>query len=170
MRRRHLPKLWLMTDERMGHTLFAALTRLPKGSGIIFRHYSLSRPARAALLLKVRRIAKARRLMLLIGGRDHHRGFGAVTAPVHSIPERIAAERAGARLLFISPVHPTRSHTGARALGRVRFGLLSQGAKAPVIALGGMTGRRFRALSGFKPYGWAAIDGLSRQKRKAVPT
>jgi len=95
---------------------------------------------------------------------------GAVSAPVHSLRERVAAERAGTRLLFVSPVFPTRSHPGARSLGRVRFGALMRGARARVIALGGMTQARAKSLSGFGIYGWAAIDGLSAQKRKAVPT
>lgn len=149
-----------MTDERMGDGLFAALARLPKGSGVIFRHYSLAKRERAVLLGSVRRIAKARRLTLLVGGKHHHRRCGAITAPVHSIPERIAAERAGVRLLFVSPVFPTRSHLGGRALGRVRFGQIVRGAKAPIIALGGMNPKRARSLSAFKIHGWAAIDAF----------
>jgi thiamine-phosphate pyrophosphorylase len=170
MKRRHLPRLWLMTDERMGDGLFPALECLPRGSGVIFRHYSLAKRERATLLRKARKIAKARQLVLLIGGKDHHPRFGAVTAPVHSIPERIAAERAGAKILFVSPVFPTRSHPGARALGRVKFGILIHNAKAPVVALGGMDAAKARSLAPFKIHGWAAIDALTRQKRKAVPT
>ena len=163
MPKRHaLPTLWLMTDERMGDRLFPALRRLPRGSGVVFRHYGLPRPERQALFERVERIARARRLMLLVGGLDHGRHRGAVSAPVHSLPERIAAERAGAQLLFVSPVFPTRSHPGARALGRVRFGLLVRGARVPVIALGGMTREGARSLSAFGIHGWAAIDGLTR--------
>ena len=162
MPKRHaLPALWLMTDERMGDALFPALRRLPKGSGVVFRHYSLARPKRKALLARVERIARARRLLLIAGGSEHGRHRGAISTPVHSLRERIAAERAGARLLFVSPVFPTRSHPGARALGRVRFGMLVRGARVPVIALGGMTRKRARSLSVFGIYGWAAIDGLT---------
>ncbi|RYD48780.1 MAG: thiamine phosphate synthase, partial [Sphingomonadales bacterium] len=44
MRCRHplIPKLWLMTDERMGDDLWDALKRLPRGSGVIFRHYGVA--------------------------------------------------------------------------------------------------------------------------------
>lgn len=162
MPKRHaLPALWLMTDERMGDGLFPALRRLPKGSGVVFRHYSLARAERQALFEQVERIARARRLLLIAGGSEHGRHRGAITAPVHSIRERIAAESAGAGLLFVSPVFPTRSHPGARVLGRVGFGMLVRGARAPVIALGGMTRKRARSLSVFGIYGWAAIDGLS---------
>jgi thiamine-phosphate pyrophosphorylase len=155
-----LPRLWLMTDERMGDRLLPTIAALPRRSGVIFRHYSLPKKERSALFDQVERITRKRRLVLLIGGSDHGRNHGAITAPVHSIPERIAAERAGAQLLFVSPVYGTRSHPGARALGRVRFGMLCRGAKRPVIALGGMTKQRARTLRAFGIYGWAAIDAL----------
>lgn len=63
--------------------------------------------------------------------------------------------RSGADALFVSPVFATRSHPGTRPLGRVRFGLMTQGLKIPLIALGGMTARRAAALN---VHGWAAID------------
>jgi thiamine-phosphate pyrophosphorylase len=73
--------------------------------------------------------------------------------------------------VFLSPVFPTRSHPGARALGRVRFGLIAQQARIPVIALGGMDARKGRSLRALGAYGWAGIDAWSEdQKRKAVPT
>ncbi len=165
MHRRHpspRPRLWLMTDERMGDGLLRTIAALPKGSGVIFRHYSLPQKARAAMFHQIRAIAKRRRLVLIRGGRrgQHGRERGCITAPVHSIPERIAAERAGAKLLFVSPVFETRTHPGARALGRVRFGLLIKGAKRPVIALGGMTHKRARSLNTFAIHGWAGIDAF----------
>lgn len=164
MRKRHtrpLPRLWLMTDERMGDALFPALRRLPRGSGIIFRHYGLPPTERRALFARVRRIARARRLMLVTGGIEHGRHRGAITAPVHSVRERIEAERVGVELLFVSPVFPTASHPGARALGRIGFGQVIRGARAPVIALGGMTRAKARSLRPFGIHGWAAIDGLT---------
>jgi thiamine-phosphate pyrophosphorylase len=176
-----LPRLWLMTDERLGDGLMDAIRALPPGSGIIFRHYSLPMPDRRALFARIRRLTRAGGHSLLWAGSPqearamqadgaHGRAHGAVSVPVHSVRERIRAERAGAQLLFVSPVFPTRSHPGARALGRVKFGQMTRGARVPVIALGGMTRNRAKGLSVFGIYGWAAIDGLSAQKRKAVPT
>ncbi|HEU4968402.1 thiamine phosphate synthase [Sphingomonas sp.] len=69
-----------------------------------------------------------------------------------------AAERAGAALLFLSPVFPTRSHPDARALGPHHFARLAGPARTPVIALGGMTSTRFRRLPKLGAEGWAAID------------
>ncbi|ODP35979.1 thiamine phosphate synthase [Sphingomonas turrisvirgatae] len=161
MRPRHphrLPFRWLMTDERMGEALWPALARLPRGSGVIVRHYSLAPDDRRALAIRIERIARRRGLVMLVGGVDHGRHRGALTAPVHSRREAIAAIRGGAMLLFASPVHPTRSHPGLSALGRVRLGLMTRGLDTPVIALGGMDERRWRTLKPMRVYGWAAID------------
>ncbi len=151
-----------MTDERMGDALFDAIARLPRHSGIVFRHYSLAKRERAALLRQVEIAARRGGHMLTIGGTTHGRYAGCITAPAHSIRERIAAERAAAQLIFVSPVFATQSHPGARALGRIRFGMIVRGSRVPVIALGGMTHKRARTLSVFGIYGWAAIDGLTR--------
>ena len=178
MHRRHsllLPSVWLMTDERMGAALLPSIAALPRGSGLVFRHYQS--PDRKDMYNRVKRLAKARRLVLILAGPErlarswqadgsHSRSSlkptRIRTAPVHSIPERIAAERAGADLLFVSPVFATQSHAGARPLGRVRFARLISGAKCPVIALGGLSKRRFRSLQALGLYGWAAIEGLMR--------
>ena len=169
MRRRHpsrtAPRRWLMTDERLGEGLWDALAALPKGSGVILRHYALPPAERQALFARVARIARRRRLLLVVAGADrmgyaprHGRHRGALTAPVHSRREAIAAIRDGAALLFVSPVHATRSHPGARTLGPVRLGLLIRGLSAPIVALGGMNERRWRALKPLGVHGWAGID------------
>ena len=172
-RRQPLPRLWLMTDERQGEGLWRALERLPRGSGIVFRHYSLDPRERKELFLKVKRAARRRRLVVVLGGpprlarswrADGSHGLYAHTpfedvlrsAPAHDLKEIRAAERFQADLLFVSPVFPTRSHPEARPLGPVRFALLARAARVPVIALGGMDERRARRLAG--AYGWAGID------------
>ena len=163
-RRQPLPRLWLMTDERQGDALWEALERLPTRSGIVFRHYSLEASERRQLFERVKAIARGRRLILLVaglplsGGDGVHgrRGAGLMSASVHNLRELRAAERAGADLVFLSPVFPTRSHPGARPLGPRRFALIAHQAKVPVIALGGMDAEKARTLGG--AYGWAGID------------
>jgi thiamine-phosphate pyrophosphorylase len=179
-RRQPLPRLWLMTDERQGEGLWAALESLPRGAGIVFRHYGLPDAERRRLFERVRRIAARRRLMLLAAGSQRlradgrHGGRGSrnglASAAAHDLRELKAAERGGAHLVFLSPAFPTRSHPGARALGRIRFGAIARQARIPVIALGGMNARRGRGLAALGAYGWAAIDAFAPdQKRKAVP-
>ena len=161
-RRQPLPRLWLMTDERQGEGLWAALERLPKGSGVVFRHYGLARAERRKLFDRVRRVAKRRRLFVLAGpglrgdGVHGGRGRGFRSASVHDLRELKTAERSGAKLVFLSPAFPTRSHPGARTLGPVRFGLIARHARIPVIALGGVDSLKARRLPHI--YGWAGID------------
>lgn len=172
MRRRHpLPRHWLMTDERMGDALWQALERLPRGAGVVFRHYGLAPAERRALFARVRKVARRRGLVLVRAGIEPMRGEsgahgargrGIRTAPAHNRREAVAALRAGAHALFVSPAFSTRSHPGARALGRARFGLLVRGLDVPVIALGGMDARKAASLKPFGIHGWAAIDAWTR--------
>lgn len=166
MHRRHpsIPRLWLMTDPRIGERLWGALERLPRGSGVVFRHYALPDPERKALFARVSAVAKRRRLVLIRAGAWAGRGEAGVhgqpgrglrSASAHNRREAIAAVRDGAQLLFVSPVYPTRSHPGGRALGRLRFLAMVKDVGVPVIALGGMNHRRARGL---KIHGWAGID------------
>src|SRR6187402_67758 len=172
--RQPLPTLWLMTDARMGDALWDALARLPRGSGVIFRHYGAR--DRRALFERIRRVARRRGLILLLAGSPREaaawRADGAHgrsphirtirpllrTAPAHDARE-IGTARAHAILL--SPVFATRSHPGALPLGPVRFGLLARRSALPVIALGGMDARRFRRLTPLGACGWAGIDALT---------
>jgi len=181
MRPRHpLPRLWLFTDERMGEALLPAIGRLPKGrAGVIFRHYHTPEAVRRELLNAVSRVSRKRRLALLVAGPDHglpswrSEGFHGRTphkerrkrlrsVPVHSIRELRQAERAGASLVFLSPVFATASHPGAGYLGRVRFGRLARSSRLPVMALGGIDHRNFRSLKPLGACGFGAIDAWIR--------
>lgn len=167
MRSRHPPpRLWLMTDPRMGEALWDALERLPRGAGVVVRHYGLPKADRRAILHAVERVARRRRLVVIgagglraSGGVHNGRAWrGFVTRSTHDRREIVAAARAGADLVFVSPVFATRSHPGARPLGVARFGLMIRGIRVPVIALGGMNARRARSLAPLGVYGWAGID------------
>jgi thiamine-phosphate pyrophosphorylase len=175
-----------MTDERMGDGLWAALAALPHGAGVVFRHFETPLPERRALFARLARIARHKRLILLRAGRErlagemgiHGPGPGRAGAlrswPAHSRQEAIAGVRAGADLLFVSPVFPTRTHPGAPSLGPIRAALMVRGIRTMTIALGGMNASRGRQLAALGFYGWAAIDAWHMpkrrtQKRNAVP-
>ena len=163
-----------MTDERMGDALWPALRALPPGSGVVFRHYATPLPERRAMFGRVRRIARARRLVLVaarpaglgmcdgVHGRGH--GHGVRTWAAHSRREAVAGVRAGADALFVSPMFATRSHPGAGALRLGAALRIALGLPVRVIALGGMTARRFRRVGVYGFDGWAAIDGLHRRE------
>lgn len=184
-----------MTDERLGDGVADALCRLPRGSGVVLRHYALAPAARRALAVEMGLLCKRRGLLLVVAdpppglrvqavhlpARARRRPRGApamVTAAVHDMREAARAVRLGAGLLFVSPVFPTASHPGGTGMGPVRFGLLVQRLKRPVIALGGMTAARARQLRPLGAAGFAAIDGWGsgfcrqpppRQKASAPP-
>lgn len=154
-----------------------ALAALPRGSGLIYRHYHLGGPKRLARFRALRRAAKARgHCVVLADSALTAREWGADgiygaprslwprraglvhLATAHSVAELGLAARLGADAALLSPVFATRSHPGGGTLGAVRFRLLARQAALPVIALGGMSAPRARALGWPR---WAAIDGLS---------
>ena len=91
--------------------------------------------------------------------RPHAPRYG--TAAAHGVREIRAAERSGAGAIFLSPLHPTRSHPGAPTLGRMRFAALARTTRLPVIALGGIDRIRGRMAMRVGAWGWAAIDAWS---------
>ncbi|MFC3714481.1 thiamine phosphate synthase [Sphingoaurantiacus capsulatus] len=167
MRPRHLPEIWLFTDERQGESLWAALDRLPRGAGVIFRHYRSA--DRVALAARMRAVCRRRGVLFVVAGPlrqarawradgAHGRFPGALTASAHTIAELVAARRAGVALAFLSPLFATRSHAGAVPLGPVRFGLMARGRGVAVAALGGVTPNHSARLRLLGAAGWGAID------------
>ena len=175
-----------MTDERQGDGLWTAIERLPRGSGVIFRHYSLPPAERRALFAAVRRVARRRRLTVVragptpfqgeagVHGRSAKRSKGLRTWPAHDMAEVLAGRRAGADVILISPIFATRSHPDGRPLGVLHAARLAQAAGGRAVALGGMNATRFRRLRSAGFIGWGAVDGWQGvppdQKRRAVPT
>jgi len=168
-----LPHIWLISDARNDAQLEQVLAGLPRGSGLIYRHYHLAPAERRRRFERLAKLARRRgHVVVLSGAPREARRWGAdghycapaqagrsqlrlVTA--HSLAEIAKARRARADAILLSPVFATRSHPGADTLGPLRFRLLAARAGVPVIALGGMTARRARRIG--TTY-WAAIDGL----------
>jgi thiamine-phosphate pyrophosphorylase len=176
-RAKTLPALWLITDARNDAGLERALAALPRGSGLIYRHYHLDGPERLARFRALRRVARARGHMVVLAdsaltarewGADGIYGSPRALWPrragllhlatAHDMAELGLAARLGADAALLSPVFPTATHPGGAVLGPVCFHLLARQSRLPVIALGGMTPRRARALRWER---WAAIDGLT---------
>lgn len=169
------PREWLMTDERLGLQLWEAVDRLPAGAGIVFRHYSLDPAGRLELGTALARRANDRNLMLAVAGsRDLAERLGATlvhnpdgsgdlpaSLAVHSEQEARTAQEMGAALVFVAPVHPTRSHPRRVVLGQTAAAQLARMAGCPAIALGGMNAERFAELDAAQPnafHGYAGID------------
>ena len=173
-RQRPWPRQWLMTDERMGEHLWEALDRLPtKHAGIVFRHYRTPREIRALLAGRIADISHRRNLALAIAadcelartlGADlvHNPSGPPVGLPfsraVHSLEDAEAAKAEGASLVFVSPVYPTNSHPGRRALYRPLAVRIARAAGVPAVALGGMDAFKSARLEREGFHGWAGID------------
>jgi thiamine-phosphate pyrophosphorylase len=170
------PDLWLISDARNDAVLEAALKRLPRASGFIYRHFHLPPEERLARWFALTRIARARDHVCVLAddaitalewGADGLYGPPRALYPTrdlltlataHVLAEIGLANRAKADAVLLSPAFPTRSHPGTCALGPTRFRLLASHAQMPVIALGGMNAATARRLDWPR---WAAIDGLS---------
>jgi len=80
-----------------------------------------------------------------------------LSASCHNARELKHAAELGADFALLSPVFPTSSHPGAPHLGPAQFRQMAEGAKLPVIALGGITQKNRGELSG---YGAAVIGAI----------
>lgn len=182
-RERALPALWLLSDTQHLHNPRDALLRLPAGSGFIFRHYEHSnRETMARTLL---RLCRKRRIVFLLAGdwrmalridadgAHFPQGLAhqarairrvkpdaMVTVAAHGLRSMHRAHQFGADAILLSPVFATQSHPGAATLGPVRFAKLTRGARAPVIALGGIHANNARRLRGSGAAGIAGISGI----------
>lgn len=162
---RRLPPLWLFTDTRRLPDPRPAASRLPRGlAGIVLRHDDA--PQRAQLGRDLARICRQRRLTLVVAGDTRlaaalgagvHLRAGRwpnairtqgrlITSSAHDCIELHRARRAGADVIFLSPVFATPSHPGAPSLGAIRWVHLARSASRPVAALGGIDGASIRRL------------------------
>jgi thiamine-phosphate pyrophosphorylase len=63
-----LPRVWVLSDARNDTALEAALRHLPRGSGLVFRHYHLPEGERRARFAALARIARARGHLVVLSG------------------------------------------------------------------------------------------------------
>jgi len=171
------PPLWLFTDAARLPNPLPVIARLPRGlCGVVFRHDAARN--RAALARRVAALCQVRGVALVVAGDAalaralgagvHARGGafagrtpGLVTASAHTPAQVVRARRAGADLIFISPVFPTGSHPGAPVLGPVGWrALAALAGSARPCALGGITGANVYAL-GRRCAGIGAIDAFA---------
>lgn len=170
---RSWPTRWLFTDAARLPDPLPAIAMLPRGLGVVLRHYGVA--GRDKLIDDAARLCRARGLALLVAGADHlpqglvrpKAGFAAqpLTAAAHDAAAIVRAWRAGAAGVFISPVFATSSHPGAVPLGPLRFAILLRLARRyglAVFALGGMDERSWRRLRPLQPHGYGAIGAFLR--------
>lgn len=179
-----LPALWLFTDPERVRDPVAAASRLPAGSGVVFRAFG--RPNAAAVGRALALVARRRGLVLLVGAdlrlarrigaagvhlpeRLVHRTRayrsawpGAIfTAAAHSAAALRRGERVGLDALFLSPVFASDSPTAGAPLGVRRFGRMAAASRLPVYALGGADMKTAPELLGSGAAGIAAVSALA---------
>ena len=154
-RRQTVPRQWLVADHRLGDRLWAAVARLPRGSGVLVLYRELPKRERLPLLARLQRVARRRGLVIA----DEAAG-GAARA--HDLRELRAALLAGAPLIFLSPMFATRSHPQWVPMGKMRAAALVRLSPVPVIALGGMDAGRFASIEALGFSGWAGIDAYGQ--------
>jgi thiamine-phosphate pyrophosphorylase len=162
-----------MTDERIGERLWEAIGALPRGAGVVFRHYATPEKERTETAFRIAEFCKAHGLVLAVA-RDvfladslhaelvHNPVCDPSVLPIsrsaHSPDEAKMACKSGASLIFLAPMYPTRSHPERQPLTRDIARRIVAACPVPVIALGGMNRARFDELKSDGFYGWAGID------------
>lgn len=179
-----LPPRLLMTDWARVAEPATDIARLKPGDAVIVRDYG--RPERAAHARALKRLCRQRRLLLLVaadarlaraigadglhlpeslvsapGWRRLKRPGWLVTAAAHSGAAIARAFSHGADAVLVSPVFPTASHPGGRALGLLRFARLARASRLPVYALGGISARTQRRLKCVPIAGIAGISAVA---------
>jgi thiamine-phosphate pyrophosphorylase len=183
--RRRLPLLLFLTDPDRAPEPWRAAERLPRGSAVVFRAFG--RPDAIPAGLKLKAVAHRRGLRLLLGAdpalaaaigadgvhlpqrlahragalRRAHPGW-IVTAAAHSRPAVLAAARAGACAVLVSPVFESRSPSAGRPLETARLAALVRASGVPVYALGGVDAKSARRLIGTGAAGLAAVGAFLR--------
>jgi thiamine-phosphate pyrophosphorylase len=180
-----LPSLILMTDSRRLADPEPTVSRLPRGSAVILRHYD--DPERAALACRLSGLCRRFGIRLVVAGdgrlaaavsagglhlpeavvahaprtwRLWRRRGWLVTAAAHSPAAMMRAARAGVDAILLSPVFPTESHPGAPVLGTLLFARWAMRSPLPVYALGGVSAATIGRIAGSGVVGVATVGGL----------
>ena len=157
----NLPGPIFLTDTQRTPDPAPAINRLPKGFGVIFRHYDA--PNRHKLAEELARLCRQRHITFLVANdwslakKVHADGVHLpehairtsrslinknphffVTSAVHSQRSLWQAVHAGVDAVLVSPVFPTPSHPKTKPIGLMRFSNICRISPIPVYALGGI--------------------------------
>lgn len=175
-----LPPALFLTDPVRTPEPETIAAGLPRGFGVVYRHFGAADRERIARRLA--EVCRARGLVLLIaadpelamradadgvhwpfrlrqGARRWRTRFDLQTVSAHSGRELREAGRLPVGAVLLSAVFPSKSPTAGPAMGALRFTQLAGAAAKPVYALGGLTAETASqvAVSG----GFAAVEGLA---------
>lgn len=173
-----LPSVWVLTDpHRMPDPEFIA-NRLPRGWGMIYRHFGA--PDRSDVARSLLRICRKRGCTLTIGNdpglakavradgvhwpewrareaRKWRGAFDIMTSACHS---RLAIKRLNELPIdgiLCSVVFPSRSPSAGKPMGAISFRALTRRSLLPLYALGGVNSSTAGRVAGMA--GLAMVDG-----------
>ncbi len=179
-----LPALWLVTDESRLPDPMAALAQLPRGAGLILRHYGVA--DRTLLAKRLAAACRRRGVALLIAGDwrlaasvgaagvhlgEHaaRRGLSSggslwlrlsrklLTVAAHGPRGLRRAVQLNAAAAVLAPIFKTASHPSRIPLGIARAAALVRKTSVPVLALGGVTAS---TIKGLQHSGCAGVAGI----------
>ena len=183
---RHLPYLWIMSDEAARYSLKSLIPHLPQGTGIVLRHYRDKH--RNILAREVSQLCRAHRIVFCVANNlqlasalraglhwPEHKlrrraapnsarhianryGLPFITAATHSLPQLHQARISGIHAAFVSPVFKTKSHKHATILKAQKLARWThQSAPLAIYALGGITHETARYLGNTGVIGFAGV-------------
>ncbi|MFN7056185.1 thiamine phosphate synthase [Hyphomonas sp.] len=173
-----LPPAFFLTDPARTPDPAAIAAGLPRGWGVIYRHFGA--PDQEAAALELAAACRARGLVLLIGAdarlamqvgadgvhwpsrlagaaRRWAGRFGMQTASAHGRAELARLAGLPVEAALVSAVFPSASPSAGAAMGPLRLRQLARLSPVPVYGLGGVNADNARRISGFA--GLAAIEG-----------
>lgn len=134
---------WLIVDGSLGTP---ALRRLPPATGLL-----LLDGQRAGV--RLRGIARTHRLPIVEEAKGDAKR-------VHDLRALRQALRTRTPMILLSPIHPTSSHPEWKAIPRMRAAAMARLAGRRLIALGGMTEKRYLRIRPLGFQGWAGISAF----------
>ena len=177
---RPLPPLFFLTDPDRVPDPIAVARTLPRGSGVIYRHFGHA--DRYATATGLAHMCAQRGLCFLIAAdpdlaksvgadgvhwpearlpqsRAWRDRFALQTASAHSRRAIWRAAEEGIDAVLVSSVFPSQSPSAGRPIGPTRLRTLAQTADLPVYGLGGITASNASRLSSVA--GLASVSGLA---------
>ena len=175
-----LPPALFVTDPARTPAPETIAARLPRGFGVVYRHFGA--PDREVVAQRLAGICRAQGLVLLVAAdpalalqvdadgvhwpfrlRDQARRwrsrFRLQTLSAHSGRELRAAAGFSVDAVLLSTVFASRSPSAGRGMGALRFAKLAAPATKPVYALGGLTAETAGQISRWA--GFAAVEGMA---------
>ncbi len=182
-----LPPVIYMTDEVRVPNPLSSIAKLAPGNGVIFRHYAAQQ--KRELALKINALCRERNLIFLVAGdyalaRDleadglhlpeylvdspslnvrnwRQRPNKLLTAAAHSLRSLKKCQDLNVDAALISPIFPTKSHVGQKAIGVLGLTKMSRTAHIPVYALGGISDKNASQLLKSPAIGIAGIGAIT---------